>query len=220
MLYYFWCHNRMWPILYPKKNIGKKKAWIDWDLLWDILTQVFITLTHNPPITLLIDSDLMIVLQRFIIVRYDPKCEIDSVNQTRKFKFTTNLKSLESIPTTKHKLFQHVKRYVIAVNYWSQSLLKEPDMLHPTDYGWVWNACFGIWMPYWSDLPVVISRCALIISCGCKVVCKSNCKCSRNGMRCTYLCSCQGMCINNEQYDNWTSDCNQFECIYLKGFGK
>ena len=119
-----------------------------------------------------------------------------------------------------HALFQHVKRSVIAANYWSQSLLKEPDMLPPTDYGWVWNDHLGIWMSYWSDVPDVSSGCALIIRCGCKVVCKGNCKCSRNSMRCTSLCACQGMCINNEQYDNWISNLEQFDFFYLKGFWK
>ena len=57
------------------------------DLLGDLLTQVFVTLTHNPS-TLLIDSDLMTVIQRFIVVQYDRKCEIDSANQTQKFMFT------------------------------------------------------------------------------------------------------------------------------------
>ena len=120
-----------------------------------------------------------------------------SVNQARRFMFTKKLKHLESIPP-KHALFQHVKHSVIAATYWSQFLLKEPNMLLPDDYGWVWNDCLGIWMPHWSDLPDVSTGCALLISCGFKVSCKGNCKYSRNGMRYTSLGACQGMCINNE----------------------
>ena len=61
------------------KNIGKKKAWNTWDLQGDVLTQVFVTLTNDPS-KLLIDSEPMNVIQRFIVVQYDPKCEMESVN--------------------------------------------------------------------------------------------------------------------------------------------
>ena len=144
----------------------------------------------------------MVVIQRFIVVQYDPKLEMESVNQARRFMFTKKLKPLESIPPTKHALFQHVKRSVITENYWCQSLLKEPNKLVPADYGWEWNDRLGIWMPHWSDLPNVSTGCDLLISCRCTIACKWNCKCSVNGMACTSPCACLGQCINNKQHDN------------------
>lgn len=179
------------------KNIGKKKAWIAWDHLGDELTQVFITLTDDPT-KLSIDSDQMNMIQRFTVAQYDLKSDMSSVNQARRFMFTKKLKPLESIPPTKHALYQHAKRSVITANYWSQSLKKQPNLLPPADYGWVWNERLKLWVPHWSDLPDVSRGCALLISCGCRVACKANCKCSKNIMRCTPLCACQGMCINNE----------------------
>ena len=179
-------------------GIGKKKAWFAWETMGDVLTQVFITLQTNPT-SFTIDSELMVVLQRYHIIQFDPKCECNLVNEARKIMFTNRLKPLESIPPTKHALFQHIKRSILIAYEWSHSLEKQTLNLSPSDYGWVWNERLEIWMPHWSDLPDVSEGCALLISCKCKVSCKGRCKCYQNNLKCTSLCKCQDMCFNNEE---------------------
>ena len=46
--------------------------------------------------------------------------------------------------------------------------------------------------------PPLSEGCAFLIRCKCSVGCSGRCKCHKNGMRCTSLCNCQGMCLNNE----------------------
>ena len=181
------------------KSIGKKKAWNAWEQLGDPLTETFIDLT-NDPIGFDIDSPQMDIIQKFTVLMYDTKCDSEKVNDARRYLFTNKLKPLESIPPTLHSLYQHTKRSINAANYCSQALLNKPVILSYSDFGFVWNERLNYWMPHWSDLPDV-SKCVLLRSCSCKVACKGNCSCARKPMKCTSLCACQGMCINNEQFD-------------------
>ena len=115
-------------------GIGKKKAWFAWETMGNVITQVFITLQTNPT-SFTIDSELMVVLQRYHIIQFDPKCECNLVNEARKIMFTNRLKPLESIPPTKHALFQHIKRSILIAYEWSHSLEKQTLNLSPSDYG-------------------------------------------------------------------------------------
>ena len=122
------------------------------------------------------------------------------MNDAREYLFLNKLKPLESIPPTLHTLYQHTLRSVNAANYCSQALLNKPVLLPYSNFGYVWNERLSCWMPHWTNLPDV-SKCVMLKSCGCKVSCSGNCKCAKRPMRCTALCACQGMCINNENYD-------------------
>ena len=182
-------------------NIGKLKGWQSWELMGDELTQTLIDIQADPS-QFDMDSDSMKVLERFIILQYDPKSPCQSLNEARKVMFLKHLKPIEAIPPTKHAAFQYFKRAILGADAINKSFIKQPVFLSPGDYGWQWNERLNIWMPYWSDLPDVSKGCAALISCGCKVACKGNCKCHREGQRCTSLCKCEGMCINNEGYDD------------------
>ena len=149
------------------KSIGKKKAWNAWEQLGDPLTETFIDLT-NDPIGLDIDSPQIDIIQKFTVLMYDTKCDLEKVNDARRYLFTNKLKLLESIPPTLQSLYQHIKRSINAANYCSQDLLNKPVMLLYSDFGYVWNERLNCLVPHWSDLPDV-SKCVLLRSCGCKV---------------------------------------------------
>ena len=176
-------------------NMGKQKAWSAWSDIGDKLTDSFIKLQSDPA-HVDIDSAEMKDIEKFVIKQFN--CDATSVNEARKKMFEFDQKSVEHIPPTQHALFQHVKRSLIASHIWTQSFTKQPIHLSPADYGWVWNDRMKMWMPHWSDLPEVSEGCAFLIRCKCSVGCSGRCKCHKNGMRCTSLCNCQGMCLNNE----------------------
>ena len=82
------------------------------------------------------------------------------------------------------------------------ALSKQPDYLPTGDYDWCWNDRLQVWMPHWTDLPDVSNGCAALGSCGCKKSCSGKCKCCNVPQRCTSLCKCEGMCSNNEDFDD------------------
>ena len=144
----------------------------------------------------------MDVLERFIIIKYDPKSPCQSLNEARKVMFTKNLKPLEAIPSTKHATFQHIKRSILPADETYKALSNQPDYLPTGDIGWSWNDRLQVWMPHWTDLPDVSNGCATLGSCECKKSCSGKCKCCNVPQRCTSLCKCEGMCSNNEDFDD------------------
>lgn len=178
-------------------RIGKKTAWNAWSTL-PAITDTFIAITHAPT-CLTMDSQHMRLLERLTVIMYSKTCAFFSVNEARQFLYTVAGKtSLEIIPPTQHALYQHARRAVLMADTWRQALTKEPEIANPADWGWEWNPRTRVWLPYWTVLPDVTEACVLLVSCGCKVACRGNCKCSRAGLRCSKVCKCQGGCTNND----------------------
>ena len=119
------------------RNVGKKTAFKVCDLHPE-LTDTFIKL-HNKPSELTLEPLLMAALEEMAVQTNSPKCPSEDVNEVRKLLFITSLKPLESLPPTKHALYQHVKRSVLAAHHWIQALQKRPIILPPNNWGWVWN---------------------------------------------------------------------------------
>ena len=113
--------------------------------------------------------------------------------------FTVGLKTMENIPPSLHSLVQHTKRscYVTCFQ-WNVSLDKYPIIVNPKPWGWQWNDRLKQWIPFWTELSDVSTGCRLLFSCGCKVACTGNCKCSRHNLKCSALCYCEGTCMNND----------------------
>ena len=161
-------------------------------------------MTNNPN-CFSIDSPQMDVIQRFSVKMYELRlktnCGSYKVNDARKYLFLTKLKPLEEIPPTLNSLYQHTLRAVNVANYRSQAMiLNNPVTLPYSDFGYIRSERLNCWVPYWSDLPDN-SKCIILKSCTCKVRCSGNCSCAKVSIRCTTLCACKGMCINNENYD-------------------
>mgnify|MGYP005699748459 CR=1 FL=1 len=100
----------------------------------DELTQTLIDIQANPSIMTL-ESDHMKVLERFIILQYDPKSTCQSLNEARKVMFLKHLKPIEAIPPTKHAAFQHFKRSILGTDAINKSFIKQPVFLSPSEYG-------------------------------------------------------------------------------------
>ena len=110
--------------------------------------------------------------------------------------FTHGLKSLESIPPTKHALFQHAKRSLLIASFiWSNALIKSPEVPDPAQWGWEYNDRTKVWFPHWTDLPDVSQGCTLLVRCGCVVPCSGHCKCAKSGLRFYSLLICQNRVV-------------------------
>ena len=179
------------------KTIGKKTAWNIWEVNPDF-SETFAQLTCDPSL-LKIDSQQMQNVERFIALCFCKKTTEYGVNSARRKLFTVGLKTWENIPPSLHSLFQHTKRscYVTCFQ-WKVSLEKYPVYVDPKPWGWQWNDRLKQYVPFWTELPDVSSACRMIASCGCKVACTGNCKCSRNNLRCSALCACEGTCMNDD----------------------
>ena len=80
---------------------GKDKAWSAWDIMGDERTRTVILITENP-LSFTIESYAMNVLERFIILQYDPKSRCQMLVEGRREMFLKQFKSLDAIPPTKH----------------------------------------------------------------------------------------------------------------------
>ena len=89
----------------------EKTAWNSW-LSYPHLTDTFIALLEDPE-TLDLNPGYMEHLEGFTVSMYGKNCNSGSVNEARKLLFTKSLKSLDSIPPTKHALFQHARRALL-----------------------------------------------------------------------------------------------------------
>ena len=85
-------------------NKGKDKAWSAWDIMGYELTRTLIMITENP-LSFAIESDAMNVLERFIILQYDPKSRCQTLEEVRREMFLKQLKPLDAIPPTKHAAY-------------------------------------------------------------------------------------------------------------------
>ena len=67
-------------------NKGKEKAYAAWDIIGDELTRILIVISENP-LSFTIDSDEMSVLERFIILQYNPKSKCQTLEEARREMF-------------------------------------------------------------------------------------------------------------------------------------
>ena len=167
---------------------GKKTAWATWKAFPEV-TDAFIELECMPSE---VSEESMSLLERFVVLMYDRTSDIMEVNEARKQLFAHKGRTLENIPPTQAALKQHIKRACYQANIWNQSLISEPELLNPSDWGWTKDT--SGWQPLWTTLPEAAKSCQELIHCGCKKLCTGHCKCKKAALKCTALCWCSGDC--------------------------
>jgi hypothetical protein len=169
---------------------GKKTCWEVW-MKNPFITPSFIEFFHSPEI---VSDACLAALQRFVVLLYDATCPCDSVNAARKKLFASKGKPVEHIPPTLDALMQHTRRAIYQAGYiWSQSLMPQPKLPDPCDWGW--HMVDSCWQPLWTTLPDAASCCPELKRCGCKTGCiNKRCKCVKDNIACTALCACDGEC--------------------------
>lgn len=169
---------------------GKKTAWETWNV-YDEATEAFLALSQAPQ---LIEEDTFKILERFVVILYDRTSDEISVDSCRKHLFTSKGRSIEGIPPTQGALVQHIRRAAYQAGHiWGQSIIPSPEEVSPSEWGWKKDST-GDWQPLWSLLPEANKFCQELLKCGCTVQCQGNCKCLKNGLKCTAFCKCLGKC--------------------------
>ena len=85
---------------------GKMSAWETWSR-FPVLTPVFAALSSPVPE---VASDMMAVIEWFVVLLYDRMSGYVLVNQARKEMFTKKGRNIELIPPSQSALMEHTKR--------------------------------------------------------------------------------------------------------------
>ncbi|KAG0720473.1 hypothetical protein GWK47_048455 [Chionoecetes opilio] len=139
-----------------------------------------------------VSEESMSLLERFVVLMYDRTSGPMEVNDARKQLFAHKSRALENIPPTQAALQQHIKRASLQGNCWNQTLVLNPELPIPSDWGWTKEA--SGWQPLWTTLPEASKSCHELIHCGCNKGCTGCCKCPKAALKCTALCACSGDC--------------------------
>ena len=152
---------------------GKEKtAWKTWKIFPEV-SDAFLEMTN------ILGGEMsdtcMIQLECFVVLMYDITSECLEVNEAKKQLFTQKSRTLETIPSTKPQLEQHIKRASYQARGWSQALVQNLQLPSPSDWGWVRKE--GEWHPIWTALAEAAKSYHEVICCKCKQGCIRRCKC-------------------------------------------
>ena len=168
---------------------GKKTAWNTWSVLPE-LTGALVQLSCAPSD---IPEDVMLTIERFVILLYDRTSTCIDINKARQKVFAKR-NNIKRTPPTRAALEQHVKRATYQGGHvWGQSLQTTPVLPSPTNWGWT-RTDDGLYEPNWTILPEASQVCYELVSCKCKKECVGQCKCKKAALECTALCACEGEC--------------------------
>ena len=87
----------------------------------------------------------MSLLEHFVVLMYDPTSNIMKVNDARKQLFAHKSRALCIIPPMQAALQQHIKHACLQTNCWNKTLLLNPDLPSPSDWGWTKET--SVWQP-------------------------------------------------------------------------
>ena len=172
-------------------NRGKKPAWKTW-LAWPEITNSFVTLSL--PCTINIPEDIILNLERFVVIIYCRTSDDGHVNTARMSLFSQMSRNIENIPTTQAALDQHIKRSSYQLGHvWGQSLEVQPELPDVTDWGWETSQTAD-YIPKWTTLPIAEVARLELISCKCAKLCKGNCNCFKQTWNAPHFAKCDGTC--------------------------
>ena len=100
---------------------------------------------------------------------YDRAGDIMEMNDASKQLFAHKSMALDNIPPTQAALQQHTKRASPQANCWNQTLVLNPELASPSDWGWTKEA--SAWQPLWTTLPEASKSCHELIHCNRKKAC-------------------------------------------------
>ena len=111
---------------------GKKSAWLAW-MGYPEVTNAFTSLLSQPSV---ISTDVLNVIQRFVILMYSKTSTHSSLNEARKALFAKG-RTIENIPPTEAAFTEHLRRGVLQAGHiWSQALVPSPVIPDFREWGW------------------------------------------------------------------------------------
>ena len=177
---------------------GKCTAWAAWGI-FDQLTNCLKSLANSPTIHEI--HAALPTIERYIVIMYDRGISESHVNSARQVLFTKKRREIENIPQTQDALIQHLLRVSYQAGHvWSQSLVKQPFIPSPEEFGWTRETSSRSisWKPKWLTLPPAVDARHATIRCGCVKGCKGQCRCFKAELPYTKLCKCGGCFVLNE----------------------
>ena len=99
---------------------------------------------------------------------YDRTRTCTNINECRKDLFSRKRRLPEELAPTLDVFNLHVNRAVYQASYfWAQSLLKDPVLPDPNEWGWkLFDEGFNL---VWSTPPEASKICQELIRCGCNI---------------------------------------------------
>ena len=183
--------------LYPAfTDIGSQNCGIaGWNPLnKDRFTDVFQHLGSRPMIVL---TEHIEVLEKFLIETYYPKSNVTSLNVEREQHYLRLADmNIRNLPVSKKGLEEHVKRACYQAGWFWQEVVDNSVIQNPADWGWFWKE--GQFLPRWqtSDDEIIDVYTAINVCSNCKKAKCERCKCKVSGMKCLPFCGCQRKCPN------------------------
>lgn len=146
-------------------------------------------------------TELFEMCEKFICRLYWWKSNINNINMLRYKIFCKKPRKNERLPPCQDSLIQHLKRANYQCAIWKLSLIPKPIIPSPIENGWKLDEK-GVLVPFLGNQSAPPIEIVELAVCGCTTSkCeKKNCKCSKNGLKCTPACNCEGsdeLC-NNE----------------------
>ena len=166
---------------------GKKTAW-ETLVCYPESLQTFREISSRPFQNINLESPLFRTLERFVVALYDRSCSDESVNELRKKLFCLKSRPIERLPPTQDALLQHTKRACYQSGVWTVSLLHQPQLPSPGDFGWKKEE--DSWKPVWMTQPTAAEACTELVKCKCTKGCGARCACKRADWSCTHFFSC------------------------------
>ena len=115
---------------------GKKTAWEIWKVFPEVIdaSEELLRMPSD------VSKESKSLLERFIVLMYDRTSDIMEVSDAREQPFAHTSRALNNIPSTQAALQQHTKHASLQANRWNQTLVQNPELLSPSDWGWTKEA--------------------------------------------------------------------------------
>ena len=171
---------------------GKVSAWAAWEH-FPAVTEAFTFVAENPFASLETNSKCFKLLESFVVVLYDKKGDLCSVDQVRRKMFCKRDRfDMKSLPPTQGALLQHSRRAIYQASLWYTADRPSQQAPSPERWGWTKDNNDNVWLPLWSELTIASEACNDLVKCSCKAKkgCGPRCSCKKVGLSCTKRCKC------------------------------
>ena len=129
---------------------------------------------------------------------YSPNGNIKEIHQLKYSHFRRGRKNPGNIPPTQDALHQHLLRAHYQALMWKMANIANPDISSPLTCGW--HLKENKLMPVLMTKEPITAEYVTIVTCACTLkgrLCQATqCKCKKNGLRCTSACICIDWCRN------------------------